>query len=774
MNKEQAKKIKTEETLDKIQDKAKRLEALINLSNDLRNKERRIPISFNDFLHLASTNPEHIFRDIFQLFYDMIKHYVPEVKGRYQSGEDYGFEAYDTSKLFVKDCNSPFFADRLFANRLVNLASSFRNGNLSSHIFLFEGPPGSGKSTFLNNLLKKLEDYAKNPDGIIYKVYWRLDIEKLGGYKNLEQNLYEIADKTGNPEIKDKLKSATLKQKHFDKSHLEFSCPRHDHPILLIPKEFRQKFLDELISDESFKKKLFNRKEYEWVLKDIPCSTCYSIYSTLLDRIGDPLGVFSMLYARQARLDRQMGEGVTVFNPGDPICKMPLTNYTIQNLVTDLLENEIKFTYSYLSKTNNGVFALMDIKENNIDRLNSLHGIISDGVHKVELIEERIKSLFVGLVNPGDKVHYEKVPSFRDRIITVNIPYILDYKTEVEIYKNKFGQSLEKKFLPKVLQNFARVIISTRLEKNSQVMNKWVINPNKYSKFLDKDLLLLKMEVYAGRLPGWLEDEEINKFTKELQREIFNASEKEGQAGFSGRQSLNIFNDFITKYNKSSKLLTMADLVSFFTKKDNKLEKEIPPGFLKSLEDQYDYYVLQELKDAIYYYNEVQIARDIKNYLFAINFEVGDTKKSTYTGDNIDVSEDYFKNFEAMFLGTTSTEVQRKMFRKEVHSEYISKTLSQEIRLKGFDVTETEQFKKLFERYTKNLKENAFSPYADNQNFRRAIKDFNTEAFNTYDSRLKMDIEHLIKNLKSKFKYTEEGAIQICLYTLDTKLINKF
>lgn len=93
-----------------------------------------------------------------------------------------------------------------------------------------------------------------------------------------------------------------------------------------------------------------------------------------------------------------------MFNPGDQVVKNPIRNTTLQQLVNDLFDNDdIRFTHSYLAKTNVGVLALMDIKENNITRLNNYHGIISDGVHKVELHEERINTLFLGLVNPEDK-----------------------------------------------------------------------------------------------------------------------------------------------------------------------------------------------------------------------------------------------------------------------------------------------------------------------------------------------------------------------------------
>ena len=47
----------------------------------------------------------------------------------------------------------------------------------------------------------------------------------------------------------------------------------------------------------------------------------------------------------------------------------------------------------------------------------------------------------------------------------------------------------------------------------------------------------------------------------------------------------------------------------------------------------YNYQILQEVKESLYYYNEEQIARDLKNYLFALNFELGTTAICSYTGE---------------------------------------------------------------------------------------------------------------------------------------------
>jgi len=756
------------ENLGDLQSRALKLEALIKLSNSIRYGKGRVPVNFNDFLYLASKDPCNVFRNIFQLFSDMVYHYI--TKDNNKEDVQTGFESYDTSNLFVNGCDNPFFADRIFTNRFIRLVKGFRKGIQNNRIYLFEGPPGSGKSTFLNNLLQKFEEYTNLPEGRMYKTYWRLDIEKLDKFKHFKKHLVDIAEQTNNIDALEQLTKGEYARKTLD-----FSCPNHDHPILQIPVEFRSEFLNELIPHDWFKDLLFNSQQFKWVLKDIPCPICNSITTLLMDSIGDPMEVFSMLYARSTKFDRQFGEGVSIFNPGDPTPQGPISNPKLQNMINDLFNtDDIKFLYSYLALTNNGIFALMDIKENNIQRLMSLHGIISDGVHRVELMEEHIKTFFVGLVNPEDKKHYQDVKSFQDRITTINVPYVLDYKTEVEILKNKSTSKIENKFLPRVLENLAKIIIATRLEKNSVTISQWLKRPDKYKKYIDANLLLLKMDIYSGKTPSYLTEEDLQSFTDEVKLKIFEEAKKEGTQGFSGRKSLNLFNTFITRYGKSDKLITMDIVKEFFIPKDSTMDEQIPYGFIESLIKLYDFNILQEIKEAIYYFNKNQISNDIQNYLFAINFDTNETITSSYTGDKIDVNEEYFKNFEALYLGAVSTSMQRTAFRRDVHTTYITKTLSQEIKVQGKKITDTEQFKDLYEKYTKNLKENALAPYIKNENFRRAIMDYETPGFKTYDNKLKSDIKLLITNLVRNFGYQLEGAKQMCIYALDKNLTSEF
>jgi hypothetical protein len=162
------------------------------------------------------------------------------------------------------------------------------------------------------------------------------------------------------------------------------------------------------------------------------------------------------------------------------------------------------------------------------------------------------------------------------------------------------------------------------------------------------------------------------------------------------------------------------------------------------------------------------------NYLYCVNFEEGTKVDCIYTKDVIEITEEYFKNFEAIFLGATSTKKMRESFRKDIQNEYVSRTLSIEMQVKDKKISDTEQFRSLFEKYTKSLKENALVPYINNNSFRMAIKDYDTPSFRKYDTRLKKDVQQLLTQLVNRFDYKLEGAKQISLYALDKNLPAKF
>ena len=97
-----------------------------------------------------------------------------------------------------------------------------------------------------------------------------------------------------------------------------------------------------------------------------------------------------------------------------------------------------------------------------------------------------------------------------------------------------------------------------------------------------------------------------------------------------------------------------------------------------------------------------------------------------------------------------------------------------EVLLEGRPLTETGLYQDLHERYVYNLKEKVLDPFLDNENFRRGIKDFGTDDFKTYDRRIRDDVTFLIDNLRKKFRYTQLGAKEVCIYAIDSDLATQF
>jgi len=770
--------------------------AMTNLNQSIGEYEQRAPMAFEGFLNELVARPKVVIRNAFQVFHDMMKAYVGEGIEEYPDDpESIHYVLYDCSKLFAEGADYPFFADRLFANRLISLIEALKRGAQQNKIYIFKGPPGCGKSTFLNNMLMKFEEYANTDAGMRYEIVWRFDRKILDEFREFESHpvLDKLSQLLGTP-LGDEAEpqnganagnslqgSEAYAAAHYApqlaNNYIEVPCPSHDNPILMIPKHHRREFYDDLFKNDEFKWKLSTEKEYDWVFRDNPCTICSSLYEALLDRLQSPEKVFEMLYARPYRFNRRLGEGISVFNPGDkPMRQNVMSNPILQRRINSLLKdsNRVKYIFSEYAKTNNGIYALMDVKSHNTERLIELHNIISEGVHKVEDIEENVNSLLLAVMNPEDEKNIQGFQSFLDRVEYITIPYVMDLATEVEIYRNIFGKHIDERFLPRVLHNFARVIISSRLNPKSEAMLEWIKEPDKYRLYCDENLLLLKMEIYTGYIPNWLREEDRKSLTAKRRRSIIGESEKEGEHGISGRDSIKIFNKFFSAYAKDDKLINMSDLCKFFTKINKSVKDLIPAGFLDSLLRMYDYTILQEVKESLYYYNEEQISREIQNYLFAINFEIGSVETCNYTGEKLTITEEFLEDIEERLLGAKINSDQRKAFRKASQKEYTTKTLTQEIMVEEMPITETKIFQSMHDRYVYNLKEKVLDPFLKNENFRRAIKDYNDDDFKTYDKRIRDDVGYLINNLCEKYRYTDQGAKEVCMYVIDSDLAKKF
>ena len=722
---------------------------LESLKIEVEGRDKKTVLNFEDFAAILRQEPERVLRNIFQLFHDMVKARVIGGKDEYPDDpESIGFLPYDCSKIFAERKDNPFFPDRLLANRFVEQVDDFKRGAQQNQMNVYVGPPGCGKSTFLNNLLQTFEEYTRTKEGQSLEIFWKI---------KTEQDEFEVP------------------------------CPSHDHPVLIIPRDHRAAFLDGLLCDKpEFRKRIAREKEYDWLFSGRVCTICESIFQALCDKSCSLEKVLEMIRVRPYRFNRRLGEGISIFNPGDkppPPREMFLSDKQIQEKLDQFFGTDrVRYVFSQLAKTNNGIYVLMDIKSHNKERLLELHNVISEGVWKVAGLEEETKSLFFALMNPEDKkaIESEKMESFQARIRYSKISYVLEPQIEVEIYRSIFGKQIDLYFLPRVLENFVRVIISSRMNLECAPLKEWIpdLQPYVQKRYCDRYGLLLRMEIYHGIIPSWISEEDQKRFIAPVRRNLIGEAVNEGDKGFSGRDSIRHFSELLKIYGPKpnepkTPLITMANVIDYFKNKlDRKTSSDnIPQSFLESLVSWYNYVVLNEVKEALYFYNKEQIQGTILNYLSAINHDPDGRKiQCKYTSKEIEVTVDFFKLVGSYILGQSLDDRRAVKYAQDIQKRYAEMLARDRTK----PIAETELYQELFSSYVRNLKEGVLQPFIRNDNFRQAVKAFGTEEFDTFDTRHKEYIVFMIKNLVDKFGYTEQGAKEICLYVLDERLAKEF
>ncbi|MDX1535520.1 MAG: hypothetical protein R3346_02055 [Candidatus Spechtbacterales bacterium] len=721
------------------------------LERELISREQRPEISYSDYLELVNKNPRQTLRSIFQLFLDMVNEYVAEEDdGVDKDPESIGFTNYDCSQLFIEGADNPFFADTPFANRFVRQAGALTQGTQQNRVYVYDGPSGCGKSTFMNNILRSFQAYTRTPSGRTYEIVWDID----GRAFDQEDNL-------------------------------RIPCPSHDYPILLIPKNHRKDFLKNLLEESALKKSIFSKKEYSWVLQSEPCTICRSIFWELLDKLGSVEHVLEMVKVRAIQFNRRTGDGISVFNPGDKLFNFELkgglpVNYHTDDRIQVGLDRffgpgAVQFAYSHLASTNNGIYVLMDVKGNNKERLLELHNVVSEGVHRIGGIEEQINSLFFALMNPEDRdlLKEQKMESFKGRIHHNNISYVLEPETESSILRNIFGANIDERFLPMVLENFARVIISSRMKRKCEPQEEWIDDMKQYELYCDKDGLLLRMSLYSNIIPTWLSEKDKKSFTAPVRRAVIAQGQDEGLEGFSGRESIELFREFLSTYSERGVLINMGHVLEFFKHKisRDRRNKHLPPrGFLDSLLNSYDYAVLNQAKEALYNYRQEQIEKDILHYLSAVNYDVGNRVYCEYTGEEFELEPEFLLQMARHFTGKDHLGIKAATeYSDGVRAKYVPLRASSEQ-----NITDTPLFEELYKNYMRSLKKKVMDPLIQNKNFSEAVRTFGTAEFSAFDKRLKAQITRLITNLQKKFGYSREGAKEICIYILEKELVKKF
>jgi len=450
---------------------------IINVIRELQDTKKYQELhwegSFTEYLNIVKRFPE-VTRNAFQRLYDMILSYGITESTEYK-------EKLIHYKFFDDSLNNS--ADAIFGlekalMKIVNLfKSAAKSYGTEKRLFLLHGPVGSSKSTIVRLLKRGLEAYSKTPEGAIYSFAWR--VENADG-----QVEYQL-------------------------------CPMHEEPLLLLPHEFRNRAIDELIRGQ--------KQAYPIRITGELCPFCRQIFKEYNQKYrGDWTKIINNVKITRLILSEKSRVGIGTFQPKDE------KNQDSTELTGDINYRKIAIYGSdsdprafnfdgELNIANRGLVEFIEILKLEVAFLYDLLGASQE--HKIKpkkFAQTDIDEVIIGHTNEPEYrrlQNNEYMEALRDRTVKIDVPYITRLSDEMKIYEKDYNPEkiTGKHIAPHTIEMAAMWAILTRLEepKKAQLT------------------LMQKLKLYNGKtLPGFTEDN-----IKELRLEAL----REGMDGISPR-----------------------------------------------------------------------------------------------------------------------------------------------------------------------------------------------------------------------------------------------
>lgn len=562
----------------------------------------------------------------------------------------------------------------LIQTRIYEILTTLCRDN--SKMILLLGPNGSAKSTLWNALSYALEAYSKTPHGARYTIEWVFphdeDQGKRVGFAKALDAIYDerptfafMDDEKLDKIIDDAgcspawLYEPAARQKYFGKSPAKYVLDNK-----LSPQAYR--ILQEIINVYKTKTKLVTEYSPDEVLR-------------LAER---------HIRIRRTYISKTYQEGIAVIDPGtNPI-------YLTQKSRQPFMFQRKKFPYMLknielpelsgpLSKASNGLMIMED----------SLEGILQfvsqffNDKRKINIDGERytLDIMVVGSINPEKFNLLRQDPEynrFRTRLEIINVPYLLDYQLEAEIYRNKMNDLRTWYHIaPHTDELFALFSVMCRLEPimQNRQFNGYEQNPDLLAlkDKLRKFTLLDKAKLYQSqRVPEevanrhQLSSEEISLINRSLDLIYDEYYQEEGKSyNFSYREVDAIIDramiDAPQGFLSPITLMKKLKDVIRHEREDYPFLKESKKDYdelLKLLDEEYFRIINSEMRDVFRFDYEEQILAFTEVYLVqglkTLFLEKG--KIRDQAGN--DVTEQFLRDKEQLIFGKTLMPEAREKF----------------------------------------------------------------------------------------------------------------
>ena len=377
-------------------------------------------LSFEEYLDVVAQNPRLQGRDAAGYIRDCFLHYGTE-----QVTRPYGrFTRYRLFDCEFDQGRDPLVAHENVQEEVFGLLSDFVRDGRVNRLILLNGPNGSAKSRLVSCVFRALEHYSHQDEGALFTFNWVFPTAKLektnigfGGGRSLA-GLETYAH----------LKERDIEARLMNETR--------DHPLLLLPASDRVQFLSDAHGGDGHLRLPKSLTEGELSPKG------RDIYEALLKAYqGDLAEVLKHVQVERIFISRRYRTSAVTVDPQmrvDAGVRQVTADRSLSSLPPSLQNMTLYEPMGDLVDANRGMIEYNDLLKRPVEAFKYLLSTCETGAVRLDTMTLHLDSVFFATCNADHLSGFKQIPdfaSFKARIELIQMPYLVDYTCEADIYR---------------------------------------------------------------------------------------------------------------------------------------------------------------------------------------------------------------------------------------------------------------------------------------------------------------------------------------------------
>lgn len=709
--------------------------------------------SFEEYMNIFEEYIERELRTTGMYFKDLFDYFGKDENGNF--------------KLFKKEhpgappVAGQFRIQQEIYKNLVN----FTEEGFNNKLLLLIGPNGSSKSSIVKKMMKSAEDYSRVDEGALYSFSWIFPIDhytkgSLGlSSKQVDKHLKSFAH------LEDSEISAIL------------GSELRDHPLLLIPKKTRQKIIEKYIQEEDRLQQMKQTYLYNGDLS----KRNRTIFDALLKNYkGNYEEVYKHIRVERFYIDKRYSIGATTIEPQlhvDAKLQQITMDKRLAALPPSLQSLNMFSMTGEVVLANRGMLEFSDLLKRPLDAYKYLLMTMETKTINLAGIPTELDIFFIGSSNEVHFNAFKQHPdfnSFKGRFSFLKVPYLLNYKEEMLIYKEQVKNLKDKCcFEPHAIEALCLWSTMTRM-RHPQVKN---FKDKKLGEIIPKLNPLEKALFLADRsMPEYLTQEELQILSlgyEEVRDEFVYDQMYEGKFGISPREIKQIIYDLAN----SNKHVTVIEVIEYLRELSEKVTEydflEIasqgdyhnPKKFLYLIDQHYLSQFDNEIRESLGLVDNRSYEDYIGKYVQHINaLNKKEKIKNSVTGKFEEPDMFLIKEFESNMHLKENADVYRSHILSKIGAYALDNPGTEIIYTVVLDSV-TKQLKESFRNEQRKIIKNVGNNLIYYLKELRDKEDGKIEKSGLSDEG-RVQIESILKQLKETFHYTHGAAVSCMEYLI--------